>query len=260
MPKRETECRADERQQAEEHLMKLLGYSFHDRDLLRLALTHRSYAYEKKLERQNERLEFLGDALLQLLVSQLLFHMQKQWSEGELTKVRALCVREESLAALAARLDLGAALRLGRGEAMSGGAERPSLLADACEALMAAVYLDLTRSSSVGEPAMTDFSALTQLASVFWPHFSPIVQAASEGAIVYNYKSALLEWIQKGADSADVEFRELAKTGPDHAPMFQMGVYFKKRFLASAEASSKKEAEQAASREALELLKKESLL
>lgn len=119
-----------------------LHIRFRDASLLREAFTHSSYVNEHREATHNERLEFLGDAVLQLAVSQHLFRVYPDWPEGKLTFVRAAIVREEALCALAKKLSLGGFLRLGRGEELSGGRERPSLLADVFEALVGALYLD----------------------------------------------------------------------------------------------------------------------
>ncbi len=132
-------------------LTQTLGYAFSDPELLELALAHRSYAYEVEDGRDNERLEFLGDAVLDLVISDVLYQVHPEWDEGDLTRTRAALVNQESLSNRARQLDLGRFIRLGRTEMCSGGEDKDSILANCFEALVGAIYLD------GGLPAVVDF-------------------------------------------------------------------------------------------------------
>jgi len=231
-------------------LMERLGYVFQDPMLLDRALTHSSsvpelrtargedIAFTGSLVQDNERLEFLGDAVLELLTSEHLLRKFPEWSEGQLSKSRARIVNAHSLEMAARRLQLGDHLRLGRGEEKTGGRDKPALLADAFEAVVAAMYLD-----GGLEPVR---SLLTR--GVF-------EQALEDGERISesDRKSALQELLQaKGEQPA--EYRLAGETGPDHQKTFRVEAWIKGECLASAEGSTKKEAEQKAARSALEKL------
>jgi ribonuclease-3 len=234
----------------DERLMEKLGYEFRDPRLLDRALTHSSAVPELRAARgediafagsevqDNERLEFLGDAVLELLTSEFLLKNFPDWTEGQLSKSRARIVNAHSLEIAARTLHLGAHLRLGRGEEKTGGRDKPALLADAFEAVVAAMYLD-------GGLAPTR-ELLTN--TVF-------LQARENGDRIAesDRKSALQEFLQgKGGQLA--EYRLAGESGPDHQKTFLVEVWIRGERMASAEGSTKKEAEQRAARSALEKL------
>jgi len=211
-----------------------LGYVFTDLDRLRQALTHSSFVYENNLgpEASNERLEFLGDAVLELLVSDFLFNHYPRLTEGELSKVRAGIVCETSLASHGRRLGLGVYLRLGRGEAAGGGAEKDSILSDALEAVIGAVYLD------GGLEAARTFVADLLV--------RPLGQAP-----IADPKSSLQEKVQKKSRDPLV-YTIVEETGPAHQKKFTSTVSHGGRVLGIGVGKSKKDAERQAAIEALE--------
>lgn len=205
-------------------------------ELLELALAHRSYVFEhnRKQGKSNERLEFLGDAVLGLAIGGYLYGTFPNKSEGELAKIRSAVVCEATLARRARDLDLGSYLLLGHGEEQSGGRMRPSLLADALEALMGAIYL----SSGFEKAASWIIQLLAE----------EISQAAASDGL--DYKSRLQEEIQRSSRQAPT-YEVLSQRGPDHAKFFRVGVKLENDLLGTGEGFSKKEAEQIAARSAL---------
>ncbi|HEX4544546.1 MAG TPA: ribonuclease III, partial [Candidatus Acidoferrum sp.] len=187
----------------------------------------------------NERLEFLGDAVLELLASEYLLANFPEWSEGQLSKSRARIVNASSLEAAARRLRLGEHLRLGRGEEKTGGREKQTLLADAFEAIVAAVYLD----SGLG-------AARGVLRRVL---FEQALEERGERIAESDRKSALQEYLQ-GRGQPPAEYRLAGESGPDHQKLFQIEVWINGERMAMGEGSTKKEAEQRAARRALEKL------
>jgi ribonuclease-3 len=239
----------------DEQLMERLGYEFRDPSLLDRALTHSSAIPELRAARgediafagstiqDNERLEFLGDAVLELLTSEFLLRHFPEWTEGQLSKSRARIVNAHSLEIAARGLGLGEHLRLGRGEEKTGGREKPALLADAFEAVVAAIYLD-----GGLRPARELLKK-----TVF-------LQVSEDGERISesDRKSALQEFLQgKGGQLA--EYRLAGESGPDHQKTFMVEVWVKGECMASAEGSTKKEAEQKAARLALEKLQQGEL-
>lgn len=226
--------------QAESSLASRVGHHFSDPGLLLLAMTHRSYANEHPDEgaAHNERLEFLGDAVLDLVVSDLLYARYPDLAEGELSKLRASLVSEASLADLARELDLGSALRIGRGEASSGGRTKASLLSDALEAVIAAIYLD----SGPGQ----GIDAVRNLVARW---IGQRIDHALDAAVL-DFKTELQEWAQKRYKES-VHYRIVAEGGPDHEKTFESAVFLHERELARGQGKSKKQAEQAAARAAL---------
>lgn len=214
-----------------------LEYRFRDLALLDQALTHRSYANEKAALgiKDNERLEFLGDAVLELCISDLLMRRFPDHAEGDLTKLRAAVVNERPLAELARRLDLGAGLRLGKGEAASGGRTKPSLLANAMEAVIAAVYLD--------GPYLETLSFIGRL-------FAPAIMAGSRELFYRDCKSALQEVCQERFHAVPRYTLETTE-GPEHDKVFEIRVAVADAVTAVGRGRSKKEAEQEAARMAL---------
>jgi len=234
----------------DDRLMERLGYAFRDPLLLDRALTHSSavpelraargedIAFNGSVVQDNERLEFLGDAVLELLTSEYLLLNYPEWTEGQLSKSRARIVNAHSLEIAARGLRLGEHLRLGRGEEKTGGREKPALLADAFEAIVAAMYLDgglrpardlLKRT--VFEQALEDGDRISES----------------------DRKSALQEFLQAKGDQP-AEYRLAGETGPDHQKTFRVEVWVKGAMMSSAEGTTKKEAEQKAARSALDKL------
>jgi len=226
-----------------EPLQERIGYRFRDRGLLEHALTHRSRVHEDASGGvlDNESLEFLGDAILGFVVAELLFREFPGRSEGEKSKMKATLVSTTSLARLGERLDLGAHLILGRGEEKTGGRRKQALLADACEALIAAMYLD-GGIEPVGAFICRELHDLVEGFRVGQP-----------GTIGGDYKSALQEWLQS-RDQPLPEYRVAGEAGPDHRKLFQVEVRVMGETLARSEGRSKKEAEQQAARQALDTL------
>ena len=214
-----------------------IGYRFRDRALLDEALTHSSALNESagREARDNERLEFLGDAVLGFVVASLLLERFPDKREGELSRVRASLVGEATLARLARSLNLGNHLVMGKGERRTGGADRTSNLADAFEALLAAVYLD-------GGP-----DAATRLVAQL---FSPLLDAVVSDSVGQDYKTALQELAQ-ARFGAVPQYELAAVTGPPHDRRFAMSVILRDELLGEGEGGSKKEAAQQAARAAL---------
>lgn len=215
-------------------LETIIGYTFSDPSLLETALTHTSFANESKAPvGHNERLEFLGDSVLSIVVADHLFHQWKDRPEGELTRARASLVCETALFQFAQELDLGRYLRLGKGEERGGGRTRPSVVSDAFEALIAALYLD----------------GGIEVARRF------ILPFITEGKTAEpDYKTKLQEVIQQNPEER-LRYTVESETGPDHDKRFVIAVYLNNSNLISkGEGHSKKAAEQAAAKEALRLM------
>ena len=219
-------------------LEEKIGYSFRDKGLLSQALTHSSFSNEQKIRKNAnyERLEFLGDAVLELASSELLFHIYSDVPEGELTKMRAALVCEPTLACCARELELGSFIRLGRGEEHTGGRERDSIIADVVEAVIGAIYLD---SGMEEAKAFIHRFVLNDIES---KHF------------IYDSKSSLQELAQ-GAFKTDVSYVLLSEEGPEHNKSFTVEVSLGDEALARGSGRTKKAAEQQAAYEALLRLK-----
>ncbi len=222
-----------------EPLQEDLNYFFKDEDLLITALTHSSYANENKLgvEGYNERLEFLGDAVLSLIVSQYLYKKYPHYPEGELTKIRAKVVCESSLAKAARRINLGKYLLLGKGEESTGGRTRESILADASEAITGAIYMD------------SDFDTVNGLMLERFEF--EIVQAVGKGNLFMDYKTELQEIVQK-TNKSRLEYVVYKEEGPDHNKVFFMNVLVNETIIGTGSGKNKKEAEQASAKDALQ--------
>ncbi len=216
-------------------LERKIGYCFKDKELLRLALTHSSYANERDRKEDNERLEFLGDSVLGFITAEYLFSVLKNKAEGDLTKLRANAVCEKSLAGFAREIDLGDYILLGKGEKMTGGNQRPSILSDAFESVIAAIYLD----GGMDE------------AKKFVLRF--VSESTTDTAQATDYKTLLQEIIQKNPDE-HLTYRLVAESGPDHHKEFTVEVYLNSNCVGTGTGLSKKKAEQAAAREALRLM------
>ena len=215
-------------------LEEKLGYTFQDPALLENALTHSSRANESRGKlASNERLEFLGDSILGMAVADHLYRNHPDLPEGELTRTRAALVCEESLVEVAQELGLGGYLRLGKGESSGGGRERPSIQADAVEAVLAAIYLD----GGIGSARrfVQRFILSREVASLTKPR---------------DHKTALQELVQRQADQV-LAYRMSGERGPDHAKIFSAEVLLNGTPIGSGSGHSKKEAEQAAARSAL---------
>lgn len=212
-----------------------IGYHFHDSVLLETALTHASYSNEKGAP-SYERLEFLGDAVLQIVISRYLFERFPDLPEGLLTKFRQYLVCESTLAGVAKKLSLGDYLRLGKGEAAGNGRERPSILADAVESLLAAVYLDGGMES-----------AESLLLALMQEELEQCVQNRDG-----DFKTRLQQLVEQDGNET-LEYVVVGRSGPDHAPSYRIEARINSNTVGSGEGRSKHEAEQAAAKEALRL-------
>lgn len=224
-----------------EPLEEDLGYKFKNIELLKTAFTHSSYANENKMKitENNERLEFLGDAILNLIVSHYLYKKYQDYPEGELTKIRATVVCESSLAFAARKINLGKYLLIGKGEETTGGRERDSILADASEALTGAIYID------------SDFDTTSKL--LLKNFEEDIVYAVAKGALFIDYKTELQERFQR-IKKSKIEYRVLKEVGPDHNKIFYMDVLVNDKTIGKGSGRNKKEAEQMAAKEALMIM------
>jgi ribonuclease-3 len=215
-----------------EEFEKIINYTFKDKDLIKNALIHSSYANEKNLKIDNERLEFLGDSVLGFVTAEYLFEIYKNRPEGELTKLRAAVVCEKSLFKFSEEISLGTFIYMGKGEENSGGRNRPSILSDAFEAVIAAMYLD--GGIDVVRPYILEF----------------IKDAVKREANFKDNKSLLQEEIQKQKGNT-LAYEEIGEFGPDHEKIFKFVVKLNGKIIGSGEGKSKKEAEQAAAGDAL---------
>ena len=219
-------------------LEQKLNYTFRDRELLSEALNHSSYANEHRGAgvSSNERLEFLGDSVLGLVTAEFLFTRHPDLPEGDLTRIRAALVCEQSLYEAAQKLQLGGYLRLGRGEESGGGRRRPSILADAMEAIFAAVYLDggITEASALIHRVLLDVER------------EEVVKQRRQ-----DYKTALQELVQR-TPGQTITYRLVQELGPDHCRVFVTEVSVNDVAVGRGEGRSKKEAEQAAAAAALQ--------
>jgi ribonuclease III len=225
-----------------------LGYYFRNPELLERALTHSSaipelraargedIAFADSVVQDNERFEFLGDAVLDLLTSEYLLKTFPDWTEGQLSKSRSRLVNGHSLEIAARKLGIGEYLRLGRGEEKTGGREKPALLADAFEAVVAAIYLD---------------GGLDAARELVYKTILPLALEDRLSIADSDRKSALQEYLQ-GRGELPAEYRLAGESGPDHQKRFLVEVWIKGQRMASAEGSTKKEAEQKAARSTLE--------
>lgn len=221
-------------------LEERLGVQFSNLQLLNTALTHTSYANESRQSiTHNERLEFLGDAVLELASSTFIFQHFAKMPEGEMTKARAAIVCENSLSKLAQKLDVGRYLLLGKGEDMNGGRKRPSILADAFESIIGAIYLDQ------GWKIAYEY-VIHQLHDEFI--------AVEEGHTWQDYKSILQEIVQEQGNT--VHYEQLSESGPAHDRIFEFNVVVNNRVCGTGRGRSKKDAEQQAAYKALQAMNK----
>ncbi|HHV46209.1 MAG TPA: ribonuclease III [Tissierellia bacterium] len=226
-----------ERRRKLEELQTIIGYSFRDVEILNTSLTHSSYANESKASVvSNERLEFLGDVVIDLVVSEYLYNRFTELPEGELTKRRASVVCESSLAFAARKIKLGDYLLLGKGEETTGGRNRDSILADAFEALTGAIYID-GKYESARSFLLVNFE-------------EEVIYALSKGTLFKDYKTELQELLQKRTKSK-IEYVVEREDGPDHKKKFYMNVIVENKIIGKGMGRNKKEAEQNAAKQAL---------
>ena len=216
-----------------EKLYKLIGYRFKNEKLVKTALTHSSYASEHKLgyERNNERLEFIGDAYVDAVVGARLFEIMSSAHEGVLSRCRADVVCEDSLAGTASEMGLGEFLYMGKGEESSGGRSKASILADAFEALVGAIILDGGYEAGC--------STILRL-------LDKRITLGAQGKLNKDFKTKLQEKLQESDHNVRIEYRKVAESGPDHNKTFTMEVSLNGRVLGTGTGSSKARAEQAA--------------
>jgi|BioPla2DNA2_1021312.scaffolds.fasta_scaffold04035_6 ribonuclease-3 len=216
-------------------LEKKIKYQFSDSSILVNALTHSSYANEMRMSKgkNNERLEFLGDAVLELVTSEYVYTKHKDLTEGDLTKLRASIVCEPTLSACARDLDLGKYLFLGKGEDISGGRERSSILSDSLEALIGAIYLD---------------GGFTN-AKEFITHF--ILEDIKDKELFFDSKTILQEIIQNNSKQQKIRYHLISEDGPDHNKIFTIAVYIGNEEIGIGTGRTKKAAEQEAANQAI---------
>ncbi len=215
-------------------LQEKIGYKFTDIKLLKNALTHTSYAYENKLA-SNEKLEFLGDSILEFVSSQYLYQNYKQLKEGEMTKVRATVVCEESLYKIAKRHNFSDFLYVGKSERISKGNEKTAILADSVEAVIAAIYLD---------------GGLEPVTKFIIENLKEEIKKAAEHVGDKDYKTVLQEKLQENGN-IKIEYKIIRETGPDHDKTFEAEVVVEGKKLAEGTGKSKKQAEMKAAQKAL---------
>lgn len=222
-------------------LEEKMGYHFLDKGNITLAMTHSSYANESRNTgmKSNERLEFLGDAVLNVVISEYIYMNHSQLSEGEMTKIRAHIVCEPSLEKCSNAIGLGKYLMLGKGEEITGGRTRTSILSDAFEATIGAIYID---------------GGMEQAKSYIYKHMHSLMEDAVKGIIFMDYKTQLQEVVQKDGEKKIV-YEVIDEKGPDHNKLFVSRVTIDGQPMGIGEGKSKKEAEQHAARSALEKLK-----
>lgn len=212
-----------------------IGYIFKNKSLLKTALTHTSYAYEKKVD-SNEKLEFLGDSILEFISSNFLYKNYTNLNEGEMTKVRASVVCEKSLYKIATKHNFGKFLYLGKSELSNNGNRNEAILADSVEAIIAAIFLD---------------GGLEPAKKFIIDNLAEEIKVASKNVGLKDYKTVLQERLQhKG--NVNIEYNILKETGPDHNKMFEAEVKCNGKHLATGKGSSKKSAEMEAARKAIE--------
>lgn len=224
-------------------LEECLGYKFKNIELLRTATTHSSYVNEVRTKGEsvecNERLEFLGDSVLSIIVSRYLFAEYKDIQEGDLTKIRASVVCEKALAKYSREIGLGDYLRLGKGEDNNNGRQRPSIIADAFEAVLGAFYID------------TDFNS-EPVAKFLLPFVTKEIEFIRSSASFVDYKTTLQQIVQQ-ASGERLEYVLVGESGPDHSKIFMVEARLNSNVIGNGEGRSKREAEQMAAKKALEI-------
>lgn len=216
-------------------LEKQLETKFENVSLLDIATTHSSAANQKADVEYNERLEFLGDSILQMCITEYLYINYFNKSEGELTKIRSLIVCESSLFEIAKKWGLGKYLLMSKGEELTGGRSRTSILADCVEAIIAAIYLD---------------KGMDKVKAFILDNFKIIIEEAVSNRIVFDYKTKLQETLQKNKDN-EILYKLVKYEGPPHRRKFYVNVLINNNLMGNGEGYSKKEAEQIAAKEAL---------
>ncbi len=216
-------------------LEESIGYTFKNKELLKTALTHTSYAYEHNVE-SNEKLEFLGDSILEFISSIYLFNNYKNLKEGEMTKVRATVVCEKSLYKIAKMHNFSDFLYLGKSEKQTGGENRPAILADSVEAVIAAIYID---------------GGLEEAKKFIIENLKEEIELASKNVGQKDYKTVLQEKLQEHGE-VEIKYTIINETGPDHDKTFEAKVECNNRLLATGKGKSKKQAEMEAARKALQ--------
>ena len=218
-----------------------IGYTFQQQGLLRQALTHSSYANEKHMKKlsDNERLEFLGDAVLEIISSDYLYHLHRDWPEGELTKVRASIVCEQTLAFCTRKIQMGDYLLLGKGENLTGGRKRKSILSDAFEAVIGAIYLD------------GGFANAKEFVHRF------VMDDIEHMQLFYDSKTILQEIVQADERNGELNYQLVAEEGPDHDKRFIVEACIGTHVISHGEGHTKKAAEQEAAYQAILKLKPE---
>ncbi len=226
-----------------EEIQEKLCYKFQDKKLLELAFTHRSFVNENKdlTEEHNERLEFLGDAVLELLVSEFLFRRKPNHREGDLTLLRSRLVDASSCKEFISLLEIGDFLLLGKGERKNQGKGRETLYSDLFEALLGAIYLD---------------GGLERTRTFFFERFSQMIEEIITNP-AENWKALLQDFVQKGFQKQPI-YHVVDSSGPDHEKIFHVEVCLDDKVLGSGQGLSKKQAEQKAAENALLILKKEA--
>src|SRR6056297_278601 len=220
-----------------EKFQKEINYKFENIELLKEAVTHSSYSNEFQDNINcNERLEFLGDAVIELIISTYLFNKFKKYPEGKLTRLRSKIVCEEALYDIALNYNIGEYLKLGKGEESTGGRERKSILADSVEAIIAAIYLD------------SDYMNSEKLVLKL---FDDYIKKAEEGKLNYDYKTKLQEVVQSINNTNRISYIVTNEIGPDHNKTFFVKVLISGKEAGRGKGKSKKNAEQKAAREAL---------
>jgi len=226
-----------------EKLEKKIGYTFRDKNLLKLALTHSSYANELKAKGMrhecNERLEFFGDSILSLIVSDYLFNRYVANQEGDLTKIRAAVVCEKALARYAVQIQLGDYLYLGHGEDINHGRERASITSDAFEALIAAIFLDCGQSTEM-------------LRGFILPFVIEEIEQIEKRSSFVDHKTALQQIVQQ-VEGEKLQYILVGESGPDHNKTFEVEARLNSNLIGRGTGSTKREAEQNAAKEALVL-------
>ena len=222
-----------------EKIEKEIGYEFKNKQLLETALTHTSYAYENK-KQSNEKLEFLGDSILEFVSSEYIYHNYPKLKEGEMTKVRASVVCEDSLQKIAKMHNFSDFLYLGKSERTSQKEVRPAIMADSIEAVIAAIFLD---------------GGLEETKKFILNNLAKPIENATKNIGQKDYKTVLQEVLQKNGN-VDIEYVIVDEKGPDHEKVFTAEVKFNNKILATGEGKSKKQAEMEAAQKALENIKK----
>ncbi len=224
-------------------LEERIGYQFKSKEILREALTHSSYSNEMKSKGEkiafNERLEFLGDSVLSIVVSSYIFEKYRNKQEGDLTKIRAAVVCEKALAKFAGEIELGDYMFLGHGEIMNNGRHRPSITADAFEALLAALYLD------TGEN-------FEEVENFLLPFISREIENIAKSGLFMDYKTTLQQIVQQ-ASGEILEYVLIEESGPDHDKQFTVEARLNSNVIGKGRAKTKRAAEQEAAKEALVL-------